>query len=260
MTTVFVLKKILTPFFYPLSLCLEFLFLGLLLLWVGRFQRAGKVLVTMGTLLLALMSYAGIGGSLLAPLEANSEPLVNLETLPAVKWVVVLGGAHTTDQRLTDSEQLSEPALRRLVEGIRLQRALQGSKLVVSGGKLFGSKTSAAALASAARSLGVAEQDIVVEPRPVDTAQEAKFITQDIVGEQPFLLVTSTTHMPRSMTLFKAQGAHPIPAPADFLIKRGDNRSPGRFFPTADALLNTQRAFHEYLGLLWGKLREQFSG
>ena len=48
----FVVKKIVTLFFYPLSLCLGILILGLWCLWATRRQRLGKGLVTLGTVLL----------------------------------------------------------------------------------------------------------------------------------------------------------------------------------------------------------------
>ena len=52
----FMLKKIVALFFYPLSLCLGILILGLLFLWATRRQRLGKRLVTLGTVLLLLLS------------------------------------------------------------------------------------------------------------------------------------------------------------------------------------------------------------
>ena len=48
----FLLKKIVSRFLFPLPLSLEFLILGLFLLWFTRRQRAGKALVTCGVVLL----------------------------------------------------------------------------------------------------------------------------------------------------------------------------------------------------------------
>jgi len=52
----FVMKKIVALFFSPFCLCLEILVLGLFCLWATRRQRLGKVLVTLGTVLLLLLS------------------------------------------------------------------------------------------------------------------------------------------------------------------------------------------------------------
>ncbi len=54
----FVVKKIVTLFFYPLSLCLGILILGLWCLWATRRQRLGKGLVTLGTVLLLAVEFA----------------------------------------------------------------------------------------------------------------------------------------------------------------------------------------------------------
>ena len=43
--------------FLPLSICLELLVVGLLLLWFTRRQRLGKILVTTGASLLVLFSF-----------------------------------------------------------------------------------------------------------------------------------------------------------------------------------------------------------
>ena len=51
------LQKIFAPLFLPLSVCVLLLGIGIGLLWFTRRQRAGKVVVTAGFALLALLSY-----------------------------------------------------------------------------------------------------------------------------------------------------------------------------------------------------------
>jgi uncharacterized SAM-binding protein YcdF (DUF218 family) len=63
--------------------------------------------------------------------------------------------------------------------------------------------------------------------------------------------------MPRSMALFRNQGMDPIPAPTDFLVKKGQRFGPGIFFPGAGELVRTERAVYEYLGMAWARLRRQ---
>ena len=62
----FLVKKIVALFFYPVGLCLGILILGLFCLWATRRQRLGKVLVTLGTVLLLLFSTSLISSWLLA--------------------------------------------------------------------------------------------------------------------------------------------------------------------------------------------------
>jgi len=63
--------------------------------------------------------------------------------------------------------------------------------------------------------------------------------------------------MPRAMALFKKQGMQPIPAPTNHLVRSSSWFWIGTLFPSADALLKSQSAFYEYLGLLWAQLRGQ---
>ena len=66
------------------------------------------------------------------------------------------------------------------------------------------------------------------------------------------LWVTSASHMVRASALFRKAGIHVIPAPTDFQIKGSDILLQ---FPSASGLERSEAAFHEYLGLAWGKLK-----
>ena len=71
-----------------------------------------------------------------------------------------------------------------------------------------------------------------------------------------FILVTSAIHMPRAMGLFANQGLAPIPAPADFLVKRGRlSYDPGMFYPKSGGVVEAESLIRESLGILWAKLR-----
>lgn len=171
-----------------------------------------------------------------------------------IKWVVVLGGGVTSDPRIPAISRLQDHSLERLVEGIHLYRELPGSKLVLSGGKIFDVISVAEVMANAAQSLGVSQKDIVLEADSKDTEDEARLI-QPIIGRDRFIIVTSASHMPRSMALFTKSGMNPIPAPADYDVYDTPRLSPGYFYPTATGLRSTERAMNEYLGLAWEKIR-----
>jgi uncharacterized SAM-binding protein YcdF (DUF218 family) len=61
-------------------------------------------------------------------------------------------------------------------------------------------------------------EDLILESDSKDTNDQARLI-QPIVGDDLFLLVTSATHMPRSIALFKSLGMHPIAAPTDWKVR-----------------------------------------
>ena len=102
--------------------------------------------------------------------------------------------------------------------------------------------------------MGFNLRNLWIEPLSRDTKDEARLM-QKIVGRDRFVLVTSAAHMPRSMALFAKRGMRPVPAPTEYLA--AESRGPARFFPSADGLERAERAFHEYLGLAWAKLRGQ---
>ena len=257
----FVMKKIVALFFYPVGLCLTMLILGLFCLWATRRQRLGKVLVTLGTVLLLLCSTSLISSWLLVPLEGRYPALLHPETISwgpqgstSPKWIVVLGGGHVSDPRLPANSQIGAAALGRVVEGVRLHKAITGSKLLFSGGSVFDPVPEAEVMARIAEDLGVRPQDIKLESQSRDTAEEAEIIAPMIGGEK-FILVTSAAHMPRSMALFTKRGLKPIPAPADFRAPRTQSYGPGGLFPGGESMGRNQAAVHEYLGLAWAWLR-----
>jgi uncharacterized SAM-binding protein YcdF (DUF218 family) len=260
----FLVKKIVSLFLYPFSLCLEILILGLVVLWANRRPRLGKVLATLGTVLLLLLSLPGIAAQFLTPLERRYPALLHPEKIAwegqksgtSAKWIVVLGGGHRSDPGLPANSQISAAALGRVVEGVRLYKSTPGSKLLFSGGAVFDPVPEAAVMARIAEILGVKPQDIVLESDSRDTAEEAEVIGS-MIGKERFILVTSAAHMPRSMALFKKRGLQPIPAPTDFQVREGPVPDPGRFFPRASSLSGVENAWHEYLGLAWAWLRGQ---
>jgi uncharacterized SAM-binding protein YcdF (DUF218 family) len=253
---VFLFKKIVGPLLFPVPLCLIILLLGLIFHWFTRRQRTGKIIVSLGVGLLLLLSYSAFSDMLLRPLEYRYTPVKNFEELQDVKWVVVLAGGHVSDKLVPITSQLEESSVVRVVESIRLQKMLPNSKLLLSGGGVFDPVPSAKLMADLALALGVESQDIVLETGSRDTKDEARLIGE-MVGDDRFALVTSASHMPRSMAMFRKLGMNPIPAPTDHWVKERQALSPSIFYPSANGLRKAERAFYEYLGLMWAKLRGQ---
>lgn len=263
----FLLKKIVAPFLYPLPLCLWLLLLGLVLLWGTRRQRLGKALVTLGTVLLFLLSSYYFSSRLTQPLEQRYPPLLQTQALPregsgseaSPAWIVVLGGGAISAPSLPANSQLSRISLSRLVEGVRLYKTLPGSKLLLSGGPVFNPVPEAEIMGQVARFLGVNPDDILLEPDSRDTAEQAEFIAR-MVGKKTFILVTSAVHLPRSMRLFENRGLHPLPAPAAYDSLRPAAFSPAMLFPNPRSLARAESSIHEYLGLTWLWLRRTLAG
>lgn len=255
------LKKAISALINPLPVSLYLMTAGLVLVWFTRRQRLGKILTTVGVALLILCDVRPVSQTLVLALESQYETLSaeklllqpDAKTNP-VKWVVVLGAGWAVDPRLPPNLQLHPIALARLVEGLRLYRALPGTKLILSGGKSWGLVPHADVLNRAALQMGVPAQDIVLEDRSHDTEDEAELV-QKIIGTDRFVLVTSAVHLPRSVKLFEKRGLKPIPAPADRVVPSGIPVGFGDLIPNTHRLLQTDTAYHEYVGLIWAKLR-----
>jgi len=252
----FILKKIIAPMLLPYSLIVGLLLIGLFLLWLTRKQKAGKVIITLGVVLLLILSYATVPDFFLSRFERKYPPLSETLISDKVQWVVVLGGGHTSDPELPATGQISDASLSRLVEGIRIHRQLPQSNLVLSGGIVFDPKPEARTMFEVASVLGVNQDNLTLDIASKDSKDQALRI-KEITGNERFVLVTSALHLPRAMALFQAQGMNPIPAPTDFWIKESQGINPGDFFPRIGNLKKVERAVHEYLGILWAKLRGQ---
>ena len=246
----FFVKKILSRFFFPVPLSLELLFLGLFFLCLTRRQKTGKALVACGALL--FLGFSSLVGSraLLHPLEYRYHGL-NVSEVPgasAAAFIAVLGGEGDDDPDVPVTSHVYPDLMVRLVEGVRLHRQIPRSILILSG-----DRDSAQGMTTVAEALGVSSNDIRQLSQPRDTEAESQQIAP-VVGSQLFILVTSASHMPRAMELFKRRGLQPIPAPTDYLTAR----RPTEFddlFPDAYKLFKSQIAVYEYFGLAWENLR-----
>ncbi len=253
----FVLKKIVTLAVYPLSLVLTALVVGIFFIWFTRRQKSGKIIVTIGVVALTCFSFSFLSNPLLGTLENKYPPLTDLQEIRGVKWIVVLGGGIVSDNRFPANGQISGSSLSRLVEGIRIHNNLKGSKLILSVGSVFDHVPEAKVLADVALSLGVEEENILLESVSKDTEDQAQNIQKiaKLHKNERFVLVTSASHMPRAVALFRSFGMQPIPAPIDFWVKNQSGINPRGFFPSSSGLRKMERVFHEYLGLAWAKLR-----
>ena len=252
----FLMKKIVAPLLYPFTMITGILIAGLILTWFTRKQKSSRRLITIGVALLLLFSYAVVPDFLLGLLEKQYSPLLSIRQAEKIKWVVVLGGGITSDPRLPSTGQVSNASMARLAEGIRIYKMCPGSKLLFSGGSVFDPKPEALVMAEIALDMGVAKGDILLDTVSKDTKGQAMTVSE-ITGSDTFVLVTSALHMPRAMSLFRAQGKEPIPAPTDFMVKDTQGFHPRSFFPNAYGLVKMERSVHEILGIVWAKIRGQ---
>ncbi len=238
----------------PLPLSMLFIVGGFVLLLLGR-RRGGPRVLGVGIVLLLAFSSEPFARLLLAPLESRHPPISDTASVEDVRWIVVLGAGASENASYPPTTRLSGVASLRLMEGLRLHRALPDSRLILSGGSVFGDTPSATVMSRAAVSLGADTERLLIHPDPRNTWEEMRQI-RDTIGTDPFIMVTSASHMPRALFLAESRGLNPTPAATarriDTVRKSGD---PRRFLPSANALAMSERAIHEYLGILWSRVR-----
>lgn len=249
----FMIKKIITPFFYPLTITALFLVAGLILLLFTKRQRLAKSLVLSGTIALLFFSSGAGSNLLLGPLEHPYRSTAASPQSSPEPWIVVLGAGLSGDERTPLTARLSSTSMVHLAEGIVCYRQRPGSRLLLSGGKGFERESEADVMTRVAVALGVPPSDIVREDRSRDTEEQVRLIREH-VGERDFVLVTSASHMQRALFLFRRLDMHPVPAATAHRAGTAEIRSPRDVFPRPLALRNAETAVHEYLGIAWIRL------
>jgi uncharacterized SAM-binding protein YcdF (DUF218 family) len=158
---------------------------------------------------------------------------------------------------LVSLQQLSEASLRRLVEGLRLQQMLPGSRLVFSGRSSDPRRieSTAEAMQKAATSLGAPPGAIMILPAATNTRQEAQAYAAAKASSRQVILVTDAIHMPRAMVIFRRAGMSPLAAPAGRAIRRLRHEKPIRWVPSLLTLVHCGGTLKEWVGLWYEKWR-----
>ena len=135
----------------------------------------------------------------------------------------------------------------RLVEGMRLRKINPSAQLIFSGGKQFNeNKTQASLLNKAYLSLTNDTVKNILSEQAHNTKSEADEAFK-LIGKSKLILVTTASHMPRSVYLFNNMGCNVIAAPCDFTVKDLDYFPS---FPNGMSIHQTEVAIHENVAIL----------
>ena len=235
----------------PLIFVVPALFGLMLRRWWPRFGTLFYVLA-----LLALVVLSTVAGSrlLVAPLEARIDTL-SPDAMKQAQAIVVLGGGrHKEAVEYTYLDSPSRNTLGRLRYAAHLHKQT-GLPLLVTGGRPDGGEESEAAVMAR-----VLRQEFQVpvkwlEENSLNTAQNAAQSAGILrgVGIEHILLVTDALHMPRAQQAFREQGLQVSAAPTYY--QSHIPLAPHDFIPGASGFRLTYYAMHEWIGLLWYRLR-----
>lgn len=202
---------------------------------------------------LFLISISPLSTWLTLQRESRFPILLQVPDSISAPHILVLGGGHSISPTLPPNNQLSEPALARLCEGIRLYRQRPGSKLVCSGHSASGRTPQAEMLAQTAVVLGVSPQDTLLSPTPAHTEAEAYAYAARFGNRHPLILVTDAIHIPRALFWFRQAGLSPIPAPTNHYVKPDPLKSSYNFKPSVRKVIITDKLIHEWAGMVYAR-------
>jgi uncharacterized SAM-binding protein YcdF (DUF218 family) len=245
----FVLKQFVKELLLP-PVPWMLMLLAVLIFWRRRWAR--PLLLVTFCLIIAL--HSGIFGYLVRyPLESRYPPLIDPTRVEPYDAIVVLTAGTLPATGLIPFPSVDEYMFRRLEEAWRLYR-IRPKPIVISGGHV-NPFTAPMNENQIARDYlirwGVAKQHVLAEDKSRDTFESAvevqKILRQK--GWKHYLLVTSASHMPRSMLAFKSRAPEPIAAPGDYSLDEF-KLSPLDFAPTEGAARQIAASLHEYIGLV----------
>jgi uncharacterized SAM-binding protein YcdF (DUF218 family) len=259
----FELSKVLGFFALPSNALIALGLIGAVLM-ATRFARAGRRLAVISLGLLATVGLLPVGSLLLYVLENRFPPWD--PALGAPHGIIVLGGAIDPDRSAAKGKPVLDNGQERMTEGAELALRYPKARLVFTGGSgsLFSDKSEGDYAVAAFEQLGVPRERIEVEGRSRNTAENASFTAAQVApkpGER-WVLVTSASHMPRAMGVFRAIDFQVEPYPVDRRVLWVDLFYLSRSL--SGGLSRTDAALKELAGLvmyrLTGRSSELFPG
>ena len=250
-----VISALLTALISPLGSALA-LGLAALVLGFTAFRKAALVAGLMALGWLTAWSLPVTANWIQARVSGDQTPMVSDEQIAAIPKagaIVLLGGGVSPPTVARPWPDLAE-ASDRVWQAARLWHAGRAPLILASGGHdpATHTQSEAEAMRVVLRALGVPDSAIVLETRSRNTRQNASD-SAAILAERNIrrvLLVTSASHMARSVSHFRAAGLEVVPVATDFeSIDFADLR---QFIPKADALALSARALKEWVGqIVW---------
>jgi uncharacterized SAM-binding protein YcdF (DUF218 family) len=230
--------------------------LGLIFLWwatkKNRQARRWGMLLFIGIWLLGTRPVAE---AILWPLESRYFPpeIASLQKQRVSQVVVLTGGGHPIRGEILSSA-FPHASMYRFLGGLELcSRLGPDCRVIFSGSAGRGRDLPTALTMKDLSEMLSSERQVLAEARS-DSTSEHPVNIKGFVGKEPFLLVTSAAHMPRSIKSFLKAGMNPIPYPVDYFTRGWHGWMD--WLPSIESLWEISVAFREYEALLFYAIRE----
>ena len=246
----FWLKKIIGQALMPTPVFLMLFFVGLMLLQFTKKKKLAMGCLWTSFILIFLSFWPAFGTTAVGAIEDGYDQSI-LDDQQGIAYISVLGHGHTDGEGLSANAKLSDAAVKRLVEGIRLINLYPEAKLIVTGYEGFTELSHDDLMYETAISLGVEESRIIRFSNCLDTDDEANKVSQ-LVGDETIALVSEASHLRRATYLYKKYGTKVVTSAAD---RKSVVLGGGNLIFNSRSLQRTERAWYEFLGNIWVRLR-----
>ncbi|MGA0038216.1 MAG: YdcF family protein [Pirellulales bacterium] len=269
---VILVVKIVSAIVYPAGMAFFLIATGMgLWRWArsDRWQRRGRWLAVIGLAAFYLFSNGLVAEQLALSLERR---VMAPDPMPHADGVIVLGGGISPRAYPRQTAEVHD-AGDRLLYGAHLIREGLADWMVCAGGGGELSviqQTEAEAMQEMLAWMGVAEEQITLDTKSRNTRENAAESLPLAMqrGARSVYLVTSASHMPRSLGIYRKQAEQLgitdleiIPAPCDYIAIDPEKDQPWYYrmamslLPNAWSLRTSTQILHEYYGMAYYRLR-----
>jgi len=248
------LKFIVLPF-YPIGLSLVLITAGLITLYFRK-KSAGPILIISGLTVIFIFSIPVTANLLCKSLEFKYGQDKITEPVSAI---VVLGGAGMPFCPPRKYPEVND-AGDRLIHCARLYRSGICKRVITTGtgvGWIHDIPSEGYENALLLREFGVDSSSIIIESKARNTHEHPgniALILDSLRLPKTIVLVTSASHMQRSVAVFRKAGYKVFCAPADYQSLLNTFNTMMDFFPNSGSLELSTRIIHEYYGIIGYKL------
>jgi uncharacterized SAM-binding protein YcdF (DUF218 family) len=249
----FTIKKTIAPFLLPPGMFIVILVAVGAILTYKKQKKIGLLNVFLGCLIW-ILSIAPTSDLLLSGLESDFYK----SNIPEGDAIILLGGG--VRENVRDLSGVGFPGgdmLGRMVTAVRLHNQLN-IPIIISFGEVFEDRNAGAPIVRRFLiELGVDGSQIILEEKSRDTYENAKYSKEicEKMGYTSPILLTSGYHLKRSNWIFNHIGLAVAPFPAYFTTHETPEYNWRSFLPNRNSLTGVSNALHEYLGLIYYKLK-----
>jgi len=218
------------------------------LFWKTKGQPKLRFKIVLVLVVLWIIAIRPVAELALYPLERAYEipDIDSLRNSEAIDVVILGGGAYEPEGEQIYSQLLSESSTIRFLNGLELCSILGPEyRIIHSGGGLKDNKT--AEFQDKLTSILQPDRITIMEIDSKRTIDHPTYVGK-LLENDTFIMVTSASHIVRSVRVFRKAGYNPIPFPVGRLFPSPYGFTD--FFPSTNNLRKLEIALYEYFALI----------